>query len=207
MNTIQINTKYLISLISLTSTIALVLIFSFFFGEKDLNKDIPDLIKQIIPNLLSSLIALLIVYFFIERKIDEATMEDRILSATRSDNENNFSVADLMSLKNLQEMESRLTINRQKLAQEIAQTLIALSKTEDTKQRESIENKLYNLYIKVNSIDEKVSIIKNRLSLSQKVDERDDEIRSLKNNISQLEAKINHHKITAQTIMEKAKQI
>lgn len=58
--------KYILALVAAVSFFALVLVYMLFLGHGNKKRDLLYLTRQIVPNLLASLLIVVVVYYFIE---------------------------------------------------------------------------------------------------------------------------------------------
>ena len=197
--------RYLLALISAAIIIVLTLIYSIAFRKHESSfLDIADLIQQIIPNLIASLLIYLCVYWFIERFVDDYYLINMIdgMSSSKTSEE----LLKDSSIENLKSFYKELEGFRDKLKNEISVALVAANKSTTIEERNILDSKLKGLYLKLNDIELQVANIGEKLDIST-LGERDAEIKELKLKNKELLGVIAKHKEIAKKINEDSNKI
>lgn len=199
------STRYLLALISIILSIALVFINAVAFHKSGFFSDTADLLQQVIPNLIASLLVFLFVYFFIERRIENnsASVLDSVHQLTYfTSPTKEFTEYTDRSDDFLQKIISELSATRDNIKREIYAALDEINQSQNTINQKNQEVKLQRLYSKLSDIEQRLA----RLSEKSAIMDRDKTISELKDEINRLNGIIQKNRSLATDIVKSAEK-
>ncbi|MBQ0935923.1 hypothetical protein [Ideonella paludis] len=197
--------RHLLALISAVLAGALVLLNAVAFRKAGFFADTADLVQQIIPNLIASLIVFLAIYYFIERHIEERLVAVNYLAQLTSTGKEYSDHID-RSVEAINRLRTELVAHKESIKADIQETLEAFRTAQSREAKAEIDAKLRALYsrladaeLRVASLDEKTAVA----AASQK----DQRIAELTAEIGRLNQVILANRTVAKSIADSAKKI
>ena len=202
----QLTIKRLLASLATSVTLLLSVFYLFASGTPFLN-GVYELVKQIIPNLIASLIVFLSLYFFIDEYIGGIPTESKmsqVASNTKEGEWENFFNKNEEKFKNVRE---KLSEEFEKINIGINSILLALESKNSGINNDALEKQLNEWYKKKHDIAYKLFIVEQKIKIQETISSRDEEIGRLHKKIDELELKIAENKEKARIIVDNAERI
>lgn len=162
-----------------------------------------EIIKQLLPNLIASLIVFLTLYIFIDRVIDEKSL-------SRHEGIQSFSGVELRelleksNLEQLNKISLRLKEQRSIIRADIQNIISSIAKADSDEQKQRLEGHLSSIYRSLGIIERRIEALDGAALVSKELRNKDFQITLLEDKVLKLTEALKQNKNSAVEIVNRS---
>lgn len=195
--------KYLTAIIAFLLAIILTTAQVHLFRKSGELRPYHELVKQLLPNLIASLIVFLALYIFIDRVIDEKNL-NRNNTARMVDGAELRDLLDNSNAEQLDKISLSLKEQRRAIQADIQAIITSIARTESLEQRQLLEGHLSSIYRSLGVIDRRIEALDGALLVSKQLRNKDLQIASLEDRVAKLTEALKQNKNSAVEIVNRS---